>query len=179
MQILTNRPSLIKNLKHSLITGAFLLLVVLGAKIDLDLGGMVSFTLQTLFLGLAYYFLPIKWRLVLIVVYLSLGIIGVPVFNGGVGWAYFSSWPVGFFIGFIAGAFIPTSYAKSTWTTLTYFFTLHIVVVLLGVVGMFYSGGSFSSPLDIILELLPGAIIKSILGVGIVIIWEKKVKPGI
>jgi biotin transport system substrate-specific component len=87
--------------KHSLVAGAFLLLVILGAKIDLDLGGTVSFTLQTLFLGLAYFYLPRLWKFVLIALYLSLGIVGVPVFNGGAGWDYFSSWPLGFFAGFV------------------------------------------------------------------------------
>ena len=86
MLTLRSKNKLNNIVKHSLIAGAFLLLVVFGAKIDLDLGGSVSFTLQTLFLGLAYYYLPIRWRFLLIIVYLGLGIVGLAVFNGGVGW---------------------------------------------------------------------------------------------
>ena len=154
--------------KHSLLAGAFLLLVIAGAKIDLDLGGVVSFTLQTLFLGLAYYYLPLGWRLLLILTYLGLGIAGVPVFNGGTGCEYFSSWPLGFFIGFVLAAFILVPKGRRFVSAFSYFLGMHLVIVLLGVLWMFYYSGSSLSPMEVTLELLPGAIIKSLVGTGVV-----------
>ena len=157
-----------KTLKHSLLAGAFLLLVILGAKIDLDIGGLVSFTLQTLFLGLAYYFLPLRWRLLLITTYLLLGIAGIPVFNSGVGWEYFSSWPFGFFAGFMLAALMKPSDKKSFLFILFYFIQVHIVIVLAGTIWMAFYIGSISDALSTALDLQAGVIIKSLVGAGLV-----------
>ena len=164
----TNRSSSNKNLKHSLLAGAFLLLVIVGAKIDLDFGRLVSFTLQTLFLGLAYYFLPPRWRLGLIITYLLLGIVGVPVFNGGVGWSYFSSWPFGFFAGFILAALMKPSGKKSFLFVLLYFIQVHMVIVLAGTVWMAFYIGNIPDALSTALDLQAGVIIKSLVGAAIV-----------
>jgi biotin transporter BioY len=168
MLTLRSKNKLHNIVKHSLIAGAFLLIVILGAKIDLDLGGLVSFTLQTLFLGLAYYYLPIRWRFILIVVYLGLGIVGLAVFNGGVGWAYFSSWPMGFFVGFVAMAFVSRPMGNRFLPVLGYFVQIHLVIVLLGVMWLAYFTGSFSKGLETLAELVPGIVIKSLVGAGVV-----------
>jgi biotin transporter BioY len=169
MQTPINKITNIESIqKHSLLTGAFLLLLVLAAKIDLDFGCYISFTLQTLILGLAYYFLPLQWRLVLIISYLCFGIAGLPVFNGGVGFNYFVSWPLGFFIGFVVAAAVPKPTQNSFIYTFGYFVLLHFIIVALGIIWLFYLGGSPSSPLKVALELLPGAGIKSLVGASVV-----------
>jgi biotin transport system substrate-specific component len=165
--MLKNKTTSPFTLKHLLLAGAFLLLLTLGAKVDLYVVYSISFTLQTLAVCLAYYYLPIRFRLGMIGMYLALGIVGVPVFNGGAGWEYFSSWPLGFFTGFSLAAFIPTPSQHKH--DLLYFGAIHAVIVALGVLVMFYHGGSASSPLKVVIELLPGAIIKSIIAWFIVI----------
>ena len=149
--------------------GAFLFLAIVGAKVDLDFGGNVSFTLQTLVLGIAYYVLPRNWRLILIITYLFLGILGFPVFNSGVGWDYFISWPLGFFVGFVVAALLPTPGNKSFWTVLGYFALLHTAIVVLGVSWLAFYANSTYKGLETALELLPGAIIKS--GAGALLVW--------
>ena len=168
MQTLRSKNELINNVKHPLLAGAFLFLVIAGAKLDLDLGGLVSFTLQTLFLGLAYYYLPIRWRFILIVIYLAQGIVGFPVFNGGVGWAYFSSWPLGFFVGFILAAVVPRPTSNTFLPVLGYIAQIHLVIALLGVTWLAYFTGSFSKGLETLAELVPGIVIKSLVGAGVV-----------
>jgi len=69
MPTLKNNIGLKQQQKHWLLAGAFLFLLIIGAKIDLDFGERVSFTLQTLFLGLAYFYLPLRYRIVLISTY--------------------------------------------------------------------------------------------------------------
>jgi|TARA_B110000902_G_scaffold83360_2_gene98982 biotin transport system substrate-specific component len=152
----TNSPK-----KHSLLAGAFLVLVIVGAKIDLDLGGLVSFTLQTLFLGLAYYYLPTLWSLFLVLSYLALGAVGIPVFNGGVGWNYFVSWPLGFFIGFVLAAAVPSPSSNGLMPALSFFLKIHVVIAIAGIVGVACYGGSYSSALETAIDILPGAVIKS------------------
>jgi hypothetical protein len=117
---------------------------------------------------LAYYYLPIRWRFILIVVYLGLGIVGLAVFNGGVGWAYFSSWPMGFFVGFVATAFVSRPMGNRFLPVLGYFVQIHLVIVLLGVMWMAHYVGSFSKGLETLAELVPGIVIKSLVGAGVV-----------
>ena len=160
--------------KHSLVAGAFLLLVILGAKIDLDLGGTVSFTLQTLFLGLAYFYLPRLWKFVLIALYLSLGIVGVPVFNGGAGWDYFSSWPLGFFAGFVLAAVIPSPEYSGFLPAVRFFSQIHVVIILVGVVGIVWHSDSYVMALKTAIEILPGAVLKIMAGAVIVTSLNKQ-----
>ncbi len=151
-----------------LLWGAFLCLVAAGAQVSIDLGGMISFTLQTLFLGLAYYYLPLRWKSALILTYLAGGIAGLPVFQGGIGWAYFSSSPLGFFVGFMLTIYIPSPSSSKLSATLLYFLHLHTVILLLGVLWLSYYTESASKGLETCLELLPGLFLKSILGMAIV-----------
>ena len=173
MLTLRSKNKLNNIVKHSLIAGAFLLLVIFGAKIDLDLGGSVFFTLQTLFLGLAYYYLPIRWRFLLIIVYLGLGIVGLAVFNGGVGWAYFSSWPMGFFVGFVVTAFVYRPMGNRFLPVLGYFVQVHLIITLIGVMWIAYYLGSFSKGLETLVDILPGAVLKSFAGAGVILLAKK------
>lgn len=164
MQILKCKKNQPMRLKHSLLAGAFLVLVILGAKVDIKLAAPVLFTLQTLFLGVAYSFLSFSWRIVLILCYLILGAAGVPVFSGGEGWVYFLSWPFGFFVGFALGALLPW-HSKGNGMLLFYNFALfHGVVVCCGVFWVIFFSGSSVVALDMGLQVLPGAVLKSILG---------------
>ncbi|PCJ63120.1 MAG: hypothetical protein COA58_16545 [Bacteroidetes bacterium] len=174
MQIQKNNLSLKDMGRHLFQAGAFLFLISWGAKIDFDLGGLVSFTLQTLFLGLAYYYLPFGWRLGLVTVYLLLGILGIPVFNGGAGWDYFSSWPLGFFMGFVLSVFVTKSSKSNFYAFLSFFFRVHMIILLSGIVWIGVYADSFTRALETCVELLPGAIIKSLVGAAIVWVVEKK-----
>jgi len=174
MLTLRSKNVLSNTVKHSLLAGAFLLLVILGAKIDL--GGTVSFTLQTLFLGLAYCYLPKPWKLVLIAGYLFLGIAGFSVFNGGAGWDYFSSWPLGFFIGFVFAAFVPLSKPKDFLSAMRFFLQMHVVIIICGTVGVGLYSGSAIKSFDMFFDILPGAVLKSTVGAGfvwLVIVFKK------
>ena len=140
---------------------AFFVLVIVGAKLDLTLGGLVSFTLQTFFLGLAYYYLPKLWGLFLVLSYLALGAGGIPVFNGGVGWNYFISWPLGFFIGFVLAAAVPSPSSNGLMPALGFFLKVHVVIIVAGIVGIYSYSSSYISALETAIDILPGAVIKS------------------
>ena len=147
----------------------FLLLVILGAQLDLNLGTNISFTLQTLALGLAYYYLPLPHRFLVILPYLTLGALGVPVFNAGAGWDYITSWPLGFFAGFVVAGFLYTPSKSPLLSVFLFFLKVHSVIVLLGVVWLWIYGQPASQALHTFIELSPGMLIKSI--VGTLIIW--------
>jgi len=173
MQININKTSFKDFKKHSILWGAFLFLLIAGAKVDFDIRGNVSFTLQTLVLGLAYYFLPRNWRLSLILMYLLLGILGFSVFNSGSGWSYFISWPLGFFIGFIVSTFLKTPKQSNYWRILGYFLWLHAIIVVLGTTWLAYYTNLQQKGIETAMELLPGALIKSGIGAMLVWVWIK------
>ncbi len=153
--------------KQSLKVVAFLFILVLGAKITVPLGNGIPFTLQTLALSLGYYYLTKPQRILSIIVYLLFGIVGLPVFSQGAGIDYFVSWPIGFFLGFVLTSTIVAN--KKSWLfTLLYFIQIHSVVVLCGFVGLIAHSMAFSKAINEILHLLPGMIIKSLLGTFIV-----------
>lgn len=153
-------------------TGAFLVLIILGAKIDLDFGEKVSFTLQTLFLSLGYYFLPLRFRLGLIATYLLLGALGLSVFNGGEGIDYVLSHPLGFFLGFVVSSFIPAPKEFSLQSVFLYFIVLHIIILSLGTLWLVYYLG-LSKAVDIATSLSLGMVIKSAVGAGVVLAVSK------
>ena len=138
------------------------------AKIEVPLKGSVSFTLQTLGLSIAYYFLQKEFRLGLILFYLLLGILGVPVFSQGEGWAYFISWPIGFFVGFFLAAFIKAN-KESSIKTFYYFLIIHTIILAAGFIGFIIHSMTIQKALNEIYVLVPGAILKSIS--AFIIIW--------
>ena len=174
MPTLKNNIGLKQQQKHWLLAGAFLFLLIVGAKIDLDFGERVSFTLQTLFLGLAYFNLPIRCRIVLISTYLLLGILGLPVFNGGVGWSYFSSYPLGFFVGFVVAAVFPIPKQSTFLSDFMYLIVLHLIILSFGILWLVYYN-TLASAVQTMNGLLIGMVIKSLVG-SFVVLFLKKIR---
>lgn len=174
MQIPINKSTDIKSIqKHLFLAGAFLLALVLASKVEVDLGGLVSFTFQTLVLSVGYYLLPKKWRLFLILSYMALGIARFRVFNGDTGWAYVISWPLGFFIGFVLAAFIPVPKEVTVLALFSYLVQIHVVILTFGICVVGWHAGSIYKAIDTLFELLPGLVIKSLLGTGLIWVWNR------
>jgi len=99
--------------------------------------------------------------------------VGLAVFNGGVGWAYFSSWPMGFFVGFVVTAFVYRPTGNRFLPVLGYFVLIHLIIMLIGVMWMAYYLGSFSKGLETLVDILPGAVLKSFAGAGVILLAKK------
>lgn len=92
-------------LKDLILVALFAALTAVGAIIQIPMIP-VQITLQTLFCIMAGLLLgPVKGALSQ-VVYLALGLFGVPVFTGGGGLAYVLKPSFGYLIGFVAGSFV-------------------------------------------------------------------------
>ena len=109
----------------------------------------------------------------MILAYIALGIAGLSVFNGGVGWAYVISWPLGFFVGFVLAAYISTPKKITLSNLFSYFLQIHIVIVTLGIYVLGWHTGSVHKAIDTLFELLPGIVIKSLLGTGLIWVWNR------
>jgi len=93
------------NIRMLVLCGLFSALIVVGAMIKVPLPG-IPFTLQTLFVILAGLLLGSRGGLIAVLVYIFLGLVGLPVFSGGGGLMYVLKPSFGYIVGFALGAFV-------------------------------------------------------------------------
>lgn len=90
-------------IKTSIFTG----LMIAGAFMSISFGAPVPYTLQTMFMLMAGIILGVKFAPLSQMIYLLLGLFGLPVFTGGRGGlAALMSPTFGFLLGFVLGAWL-------------------------------------------------------------------------
>lgn len=87
------------------LVGLFVALMTVGAYLKIP-GPIVPFTLQTFFVTMCGILLGARRGVIAQVVYIILGLIGIPVFAGGGGFGYVVQPTFGYLLGFILCAFI-------------------------------------------------------------------------
>ncbi len=92
-------------IRENVLAGLFVALIIVGAFIQIPIP-VVPFTLQFLFTTLAGLLLGAKLGSISVIVYLILGLVGVPVFTKGGGLWYLFEPTFGYLIGFAVGAFV-------------------------------------------------------------------------
>lgn len=94
-------------LKDLIKTSLFVVLMIVGAFINVSFGSPIPYTLQTLFVLMSGIVLGVKYGPLSQVVYILLGLFGLPIFTQGRGGFGALMTPTfGFLIGFILGAYI-------------------------------------------------------------------------
>lgn len=159
--------------KQLLLGVAFLLFLILSGQFSISAGLEVPFTLQTLVIGLLVFYLNRNTAIAVIAVYLLLAYLEFPVLSGGDGgWEKMSDASLGFLIGFLVAAFLSDKvlnfHDNPFYKGLNSFFMIHLIILLCGFIVMSIQTG-YQGALATSWALLPGAVIKSILGA--VIIW--------
>lgn len=91
--------------KDMLLVSLFTALMIVGAMIKIPVG-TVPITLQVLFVILSGMILGSRLGALSQIIYMLLGLIGLPVFTGGSGPSYVLTPSFGFIIGFILAAYI-------------------------------------------------------------------------
>ncbi len=82
----------------------FTVLIIVGAFIKIPIP-VVPFTLQLLFTMMAGLILGAKWGAISVLVYIVMGLIGIPVFASGGGISYIFQPTFGYLIGFCIGSY--------------------------------------------------------------------------
>lgn len=98
-------PRLRSEIKSMVLAALFAALTAIGAFIQVPLG-FTSFTLQTLFTCLSGVLLGAKWGAISQIVYVALGLVGLPVFTQGGGLGYLVKPSMGFLLGLILLAWL-------------------------------------------------------------------------
>lgn len=93
------------NTRAIVLCGLFAALIAVGAFIKIPLP-YIAFSMQTMFVSLAGMLLGKKWGAISVVVYLIIGLVGLPIFTQGGGFSYVFQPSFGFLIGFIFCAYI-------------------------------------------------------------------------
>jgi biotin transport system substrate-specific component len=154
----------------------FVLAVAIGAQAVYNYDLNIQFTFQTLSMGVLFCYMPKAHRLISVLIYLALGIAGLPIFsNGNNGWEYFSSPAIGFFLGFIGASFIPTPDYKRWDNVFGYFVYLHLLIVGIGLFVIGYYTQSWSDILDRLIKYTPGMAVKTILG-GLIVMGIERLQ---
>ena len=108
-QMKTNEAVLGRNTREKTyriaLVGLFAALAAVGAFIRIPMP-LVPFTLQLFFTTMAGLLLGGELGALSVVIYLILGLIGIPVFTGGGGPAYVLQPSFGYLLGFVPGAFV-------------------------------------------------------------------------
>jgi len=140
----------------------------------------VPFTLQTFFVLLAGNLLGPYWGAISMIVYLLLGLVGLPVFAGGSGLGIVLSPTFGYLVGFPVAAyfvgkkrsFVNVEPRKKSFYLLFFYQVLGLMIIYVcGIIYMFciktfYGGESFPITQTVLVGFvvfIPGLIIKSIL----------------
>lgn len=88
------------------LSALFCTLICIGTFIKIPMPNMMPMTLQTFFVLIAALVLPLNASILAIVTYMTLGLIGLPIFSGGGGIGYVLMPNFGFIIGFVIATVI-------------------------------------------------------------------------
>lgn len=118
------------------LTSLFTALVCAGTFIKIPFFP-VAMTLQTLFVFLSGLLLPPLYAFLSILLYILLGLIGLPVFTSGGGVGALISPTGGFIFGFLAAAFIGALLSKKKHDSFLYnFFVVMVMEVIVYLIGL-------------------------------------------
>jgi biotin transport system substrate-specific component len=158
--------------KHLVLVAFFVALTAIGARVEIPLP-YVPFTLQTFFVLLAGLLLGSRLGALSQIVYVSIGLLGLPVFARGGGIGYIVQPTFGYLIGFVPAAYVVgVLVEKKPQAVRSHFFLASFCgLAIVYVFGLFYlwlcTNLFLGKELDVyqtvkigFLFLLPGAALK-------------------
>ncbi len=98
--------------------GLFAALIAVGAFIRIPIP-YIAFSMQTMFVSLSGMLLGKKWGAISVLVYLIVGLVGMPVFTQGGGPSYVLQPSFGFLIGFVFCAYVTGAMTEKIKTPTT------------------------------------------------------------
>ena len=125
-------------------SGTFIALMIVSAFISIPITPSVAFTLQCLVTNMCCLLLGKKWGTCSVILYIVLGLLGLPIFaGGGGGFAYVLKPSFGFLIGMAVGGFFAAWFrekvGKNNFTT--YLLASLIDMAIWDIIGVAYGAG--------------------------------------
>ncbi|MDE5616376.1 MAG: biotin transporter BioY [Clostridia bacterium] len=157
-------------------SGIFIAFMIISAFISIPIG-TIKITMQFLVANVCALLLGKKWGTISLVLYLALGLIGLPIFSSGGGPAYVLQPSFGYIIGFAIGGFFAAWYRekRGKYTFSTYMIASLINLVIMDIFGTVYgavimygymhsSMGVWAFFVAFLLPFIPIDIAKSVVG---------------
>ncbi|MCX7885246.1 MAG: biotin transporter BioY [Caloramator sp.] len=170
-------------IKDMILISIFAALTCIGAFIRIDIG-YIPFTLQFFFCALAGVLLGAKMGALSQIIYVALGLLGLPVFSKGGGLSYIFKPSFGFIIGFIFAAYIIGIYSKKSSNFVRMFLAQILGLTVLyafGVIYMYFTMNFFLGKPMVVVNIIKVAvlpfIIADIIKIVLVSIIGVKIKP--
>jgi len=155
------------------------LIIALAARVKFDIPGtQVPFTLQSLVILLMPIFLGKRWGSAAVLCYVLLGLAGLPIFSGGSAGLDKIWGPTGgFIVGFPIAAWV-VGYLADRLRLERY--SSGFVCLLVGHFVLWVPGfvwlercGLHDELWRILNSLIPGLLLKTVIGAGMIVLWEK------
>lgn len=157
-------------------SGIFIAFMVISAFINIPIGA-IKITMQFLVANMCALLLGRKWGTISLVLYLALGLVGLPIFSSGGGPAYVLQPSFGYVIGFAIGGFFAAWYRekRGKYTFATYMTASMINLVIMDIFGTVYgavimygymhsSMGVWAFFMAFLVPFIPIDIAKSVIG---------------
>lgn len=127
-----------KKIHNLCISAIMLALLIICSKITIPLG-VISLTLQTFIVILLSLILNTKYTFLVFITYIILGLLGLPVFSGGGGFAYVLKPSFGFIIGFLLQSFLTSRITPESNRYIKYIYSMIglFIIYLCGVIYMY------------------------------------------
>lgn len=125
------------NVKSMCLCSMFSVLIAIGAFIKVPVS-IVPITLQTLFVVLAGIILEKRVALISVLLYIIIGLIGLPVFANGGGIAYVLQPSFGYLIGFLVAAYFIGAFSKKAKDLVQLIMISIIGMLIIYIVGVGY-----------------------------------------
>lgn len=152
---------------------SLLFLCFLG-PLSLPINQYIGFTLQTLFVLLPVCLFGINVALSTLVIYLVIGVCGLPVFAGYT--SGLSGTTIGYLLAFFPALwFFATCQHKKLFILIAYWILAHIIIITIGLsVQIYVSAFSIAEATGVLPRLLIGATIKSFVGAGLTVLLKPR-----
>ncbi|MBD5100805.1 MAG: biotin transporter BioY [Clostridiales bacterium] len=123
-------------------SGIFIAFLIISAFINIPIG-TIKITMQFLVANVCALMLGKKWGTISLVLYIVLGLIGLPIFSSGGGPAYVLQPSFGYMIGFTIGGFVAAWYREKRGKRnfSTYMIASIINMLIMDVIGTVYGAG--------------------------------------
>lgn len=126
------------NTKKIALTAMFTALIIVGAFIKIPIPG-IPFTMQFLFINFAMLMMGPLWSGAAILIYIIMGLIGLPVFTAGGGFTYVLYPTFGYLIGFFVGCLVTGSLLQRMKLKRRNFLIMSVInMLIVYVFGMIY-----------------------------------------
>lgn len=119
------------------LTAVFIALFTVGAYVRIPIT-IISISLQFLFVLLSFLLLGARLSFVAILIYISMGLLGLPVFTNGGGYAYVFNLSFGYLIGFLISSPVCGCIAKRKTSFWNYLIACLVAMIIVHAMGVAY-----------------------------------------